>query len=230
MLFRSEVLSIVKKVYTKPDRIIETPFKVMANLEHIKLVSTILEEKSLFLILKFFVENMEFSGPFRATNLDDMQEVAQIVDNYDIDIAMKYHLACAPLTLKSPYIISSFESYITSLEKKEIVAFRPVMLSSDYAHTADDLLRAEDMVKEISLYLWLSYRFTDYFLDAENAREHRGVLNKYIENSLQQSHFALRCRICEATLPLNSKHNICQSCFKKNYTGKQVRKPRGVRS
>ncbi|MDY0115987.1 MAG: SUV3 C-terminal domain-containing protein [Sulfurimonadaceae bacterium] len=222
----SEVLSIVKKVYTKEDRIIETPFKVMANLEHIKLVNSILEEKSLYLILKFFVENMEFSGPFRATNLDDMQEAAQIVDNYDIDIAMKYHLACAPLTLKSPYIIGAFESYIAALEKKELVPFMPVMLSSEYAHTADELLRAEDMVKEISLYLWLSYRFKEYFLDAERAREHRGVLNKFIESSLQQSHFVPRCRICEATLPLNSKYAICQNCFKKNYTGKQARTPR----
>jgi ATP-dependent RNA helicase SUPV3L1/SUV3 len=215
-----DTLRIVKKNFFKEPREISIPFNVMANLEHIKLVSSILEENSLSEILKFFVENMEFNGPFRAANLDDMMEAALIVDTYDLDIAMKYHLACAPLTLKSPYIVASFESYILALEKKLPVIYTPPALNGTYAQTTDELLRAEDMVKEISLYLWLSYRFKDYFLDDDKARKARWVLNKYIEESLQQSQFVQRCRICSAPLPINSKYNICQSCFKKNYTNK----------
>jgi ATP-dependent RNA helicase SUPV3L1/SUV3 len=219
-----EALNIVKKNFFKEPKEITIPFNVMANLEHIKLVSSILEENSLSEILKFFVDNMEFNGPFRASNLDDMLEAALIVDAYDLDIDMKYHLACAPLTLKSPYIVASFESYILALEKKLPVIYTPPALNGAYAATTDELLRAEDMVKEISLYLWLSYRFKDYFLDANKARQTRGVLNRYIEESLQQSHFVQRCRICSAPLPRNSKYSICQSCFKKNYTGKSYRR------
>ncbi|EDZ63733.1 putative RNA helicase [Sulfurimonas gotlandica GD1] len=214
-----DTLRIIKKNFFKEPREISIPFNVMANLEHIKLVSSILEENSLSEILKFFVENMEFNGPFRASNLDDMLEAALIVDGFDLDIATKYHLACAPLTLKSPYIVASFESYILALEKKLPVIYTPPFLVGSFAGTTDELLRAEDMVKEISLYLWLSYRFKDYFIDDEKARQARGVLNKYIEESLQQSHFVQRCRICTAPLPTNSKYSICQSCFKKNYTG-----------
>lgn len=221
-----EALRIVKKNFFKEAKEITIPFKVMANLEHIKLVSSILEENSLHEILKFFVENMEFNGPFRASNLDDMLEAAQIVDAYDLDIAMKYHLACAPLTLKSPYIVASFESYILALEKKLPVIYTPPVLNDSYARTTDELLRAEDMVKEISLYLWLSYRFKDYFLDEQKARQARWLLNKYIEESLQQSRFVQKCRICAAPLPANSKYSICQACFKKNYTGKAARRGR----
>lgn len=219
-----EVLKIVKKNFHKKAKDIAIPFKVMANLEHIKLVSSILEENSLKEILKFFVENMEFNGPFHATNLDDMLEAATIVDEYDLDIATKYHLACAPLTLKSPYIVFAFESYITALEKKESIPYNPPALVGEYAQTTDELLRAEDMVKEISLYLWLSYKFKDYFIDTQKARQARAVLNKFIEQSLQQSHFVPRCRICQAPLPINSKYSICQSCFKKHYTKKNSRK------
>jgi len=172
---------------------------------------------------------MEFNGPFNATNLDDMLEASAIVDNFDLDIATKYHLACAPLTLKSPYIIAAFESYIMALEKKEPVRYVRPSLVGDYAQTADELLRAEDMVKEISLYLWLSYRFDEYFIDEEKARQSRGILNKYIEMTLQQSQLAQRCKLCGATLPLNSKYAICQSCFKKNYTGSKVRNNRSKR-
>jgi ATP-dependent RNA helicase SUPV3L1/SUV3 len=217
-------LKIVKKNFFKEAKEISIPFKVMANLEHIKLVSNILEEKSLHEILKFFVQNMEFTGPFRASSLDDMLEAATIIDAYDLDIAMKYHLACAPLTLKSPYIIAAFEGYILALEKKLPVNYVAPTLVGSFAPTTDELLRAEDMVKEISLYLWLSYRFKDYFVDEQKARMARGVLNKYIEESLQHSHFVHKCKICTAPLPVNSKYNICQSCFKKNYTGKGYRR------
>lgn len=214
---QGNVLKIVKKNFFKKDHLIQIPFKVMANLEHIKLVGNILEESSLNEILKFFVQNMEFNGPFHASNLDDMLEASLIVDRYDLDIATKYHLACAPLTLKSPYIIAAYENYLHLLERKELVHyFRPALIG-EFANTTDDLLRAEDMVKEISLYLWLSYRFDEYFVDEHKARTSRGVINKYIENTLQQSQLAQRCQLCGKPLPMNYPYKICQSCFKKNY-------------
>jgi ATP-dependent RNA helicase SUPV3L1/SUV3 len=214
----SDILRVVHKRFYQKDHIIHIPFKVMANLEHIKLVGHILEEKSLYEILKFFVQNMEFNGPFHAANLDDMLEASLIVDKHDLDLATKYHLACAPLTLKSPYIVAAFENYLHTLERKEVVHYYAPALIGGYAQTTDDLLRAEDMVKEISLYLWLSYRFDDCFVDEQKARQTRGVLNKYIEATLQQSQLAHQCKLCGKTLPMNSKYNICQTCFKKNYT------------
>ena len=213
-----DVLKIVKKNFNKADKEITIPFKVMANLGHIKLVAEILEENSLNIIFKFFVDNMEFNGPFIASNLEDMLEVSKIVDGFDLDIATKYHLSCAPLTLKSPYIVSAFERYAYALEQKTPVEYIAPVLMGEHAITTEDLLRAEDMVKEISLYLWLSYRFSDYFIDDAKVRQYRGVINKYIELSLQQPRFVQTCRICGAALPANSKYNICNRCFKKNYT------------
>ncbi|QFR48287.1 helicase [Sulfurimonas lithotrophica] len=213
----SDVLKIIHKNFYKEAKKIEIPFKVMANLGHIQLVASILEEKSLYEILKFFVKNMEFNGPFIASNLEDMLEASKITDEYDLDIATKYHLSCAPITLKSPYIVSVFESYIRKIEQKHSIDYIPPQLIGKYAKTTQDLLLAEDMVKEISLYLWLSYRFGDYFLDQEKARRYRATLNKYIENSLHQSGFVQSCKMCGATLPPNTKYNICNSCYKKNY-------------
>ncbi|WP_304545095.1 helicase-related protein [Sulfurimonas microaerophilic] len=223
-----ETLRVIKKNFHKEARKIATPFKVMANLEHIKLVSSILEENSLEEILNFFIQNMEFSGPFYAASLDDMLEASKIVDSYNLDIATKYHLACAPLTLKSPYIITAYETYIHALEKQELVHYQSPRLSGDFAQTSQELLMAEDMVKEISLYLWLSYRFSDYFVDVEKATESRYILNRYIEKTLQKTELSQTCKLCSAVLPINSKYNICENCFKKNYTrrGAGARRPR----
>ena len=219
-----DALHVVKKNFTKRAKEITVPFKVMANLEHIKLVGTILEENSLEAILQFFIKNMVFDGPFYAASLDDMLEASRIVDSYDLDIATKYHLACAPLTLKSAYIISAYERYINALEKKEPVYYHAPKLTGKYAQTSEELLRAEDMVKEISLYLWLSYRFGDSFVDENKARAYRGVLNRYIEETLRQTAVAQTCKLCGAPLPINSKYSICQSCFKKNYVHKRGRR------
>ncbi len=212
-----DVLKVVKKNWEKPDIPVALPFKVMANLDHVKLVASILEENSLAEVLRFFAQNMVFSGPFEAADLEDMVEIASIIDNYELDIVTKFHLATAPLTLNSPYILGVFESYLESLENKKAIRYNPPRLGSEYALTNEDLLHAEDMVKEISLYLWLSYRFDEYFIDAQKAREYRAVLNAFIERSLQQKQFAFRCKLCNTVLPVGSKFRICERCYKKTY-------------
>lgn len=215
--FKNDALHVIANGLNQKAEDIAMPFKVMANLDHIKLAGSILGENSLADILEFFVKNMQFNGPFRAANIETMLEAAKIVDSYDLDIATKYHLSCAPLTLKSPYIVASFERYVSLIEQKMTIEYIPPHIQGQYAKSMEELLMAEDMVKEISLYLWLSYRFDEFFIDTKSARHFRLVLNRYIEKSLQQSHFVPRCKICSKVLPLDSKYQICQSCFRKNY-------------
>ena len=212
---RSEILKPLQATFKAHVPLIKIPFKVMANLEHIKLVGGILEENSLQEILNFFVTYMQFNGPFKAANLEDMVDAAKIVDAYDLDLATKFHLACAPLSLRSPFIVTAYERYLSLLEKDEFIPYLPPVSLGSYANSMEELLEAEDYVKEISLYLWLSYRFEEYFFDAEKAKQARVKLNNFIENSLKQSHFVPRCRQCTKALPLESKYPICQSCFKK---------------
>jgi len=212
---KPDVLQEIHKLFPKPAKAVAIPFKVSANLEHIKLVGSILEEESLEEILRFFVKNMQFNGPFRAVNLESMLEISQIVDRYRLDLPSKYHLACAPVTTSSPFVVESFERYVRALEQHKPVAYIPPYNLGSHAVTMEQMLEAEDRVKEISLYLWLSYRFAEYFIDAEKAREFRSVLNRYIEASLKQSNFVARCRECTKPLPINSPYAICQSCFRR---------------
>ena len=212
---RPDVLSKIHKHFHEKARPVTVPFNVMANLDHIKLVAGILEEESLTEVLTFFVKYMQFTGPFRAANLESMLEAAAIVDRYDLDLTAKFHLAAAPLTLKSPYIVGAYERYIRMLAQQKPVTYLPPSQLGEYALTTDELLEAEDRVKEISLYLWLAYRFEDYFIDTEKARQWRGTINRFIETSLKKSEFVPRCRQCTKPLPLNTRYSICQSCFRR---------------
>ncbi len=210
----NDILKVISTQFNRPIEPISIPFNVMANFDHIMLVSTILEEKSLSSIISFFVENMKFEGPFRAANLESMNEAAAIVDRYDLDMKTKYILSTAPLSTSSPLVMIAFERYARALEQAKPIAYIPPQHFGAYAMSMDELQEAEDRIKEISLYLWLSYRMSEFFIDAEKARSFRGDLNRFIENSLQKSHFVPRCKTCGKPLAPQSEFSICQSCFR----------------
>jgi ATP-dependent RNA helicase SUPV3L1/SUV3 len=208
------VHSTIKERFFTQLEDIHPPFSVMASLEHIELISRILNTKKLAYILDFFGNNMEFDGPFIAKNIESMLELAKLVDEYNIDLRTKFFLSCAPMSLSSPYLTRVYLSYASMLEKNQPIEYYPIKSLPSFAHSSEELLKVEDMVKEISLYLWLSFKF-DNFLDVQKAKETRDTLNKFIENSLKHSEFTRRCVNCGANIPFRLRHEICDRCHRK---------------
>jgi len=215
------VLQTVSELIDEPSPPIRGPYRVMANFEHIELVSKIIETESLSEILGFFVKHMQFEGPFVAANIENMLEIAKMVDLYKLDLKAKYHLACAPLSLGSPYLESVFHRYLIALEMGQPIGFSVPDDLPAVASTSEMLYEAEERVKEVSLYLWLSYRFPDAFVDTDNALQAREILNRFIEKSLRKGVFARSCKRCGKPLPPNFRFGICQECFK---GGRQIRR------
>jgi ATP-dependent RNA helicase SUPV3L1/SUV3 len=218
------VLNTVTELIDEPSPPIHGPYRVMANFEHIDLIARIVETESLSEILSFFVKHMRFDGPFVAANIENMLEIAKMVDLYKLDLKTKYHLACAPLGIGSPYLESVFHRYLIALERQEPIPFQLPDRLPPVAQTSDMLFEAEEMVKEVSLYLWLSYRFPESFVDTENALRAREILNAFIERSLRKGVFARACKRCGKPLPPNFKFGICQECFR---GGRQIRRYAG---
>jgi ATP-dependent RNA helicase SUPV3L1/SUV3 len=212
-------LQTISRKFYAPLPSIRLPFAVMASLEHVLLIGEILETGKLLEILGFFAKNMEFEGPFMAANIESMMEVAAIVDEYELDLRSRYHLACAPVSVSSPYLESAFHRYLGYLEKGEEVPYIPPRALPDHAWTNEELLHAEDRVKEISLYLWLSFKFAEHFPDTENARKARELLNRFIEKSLQSGNFVKKCRRCGKELDFSYRFSVCESCYQKGKRG-----------
>jgi len=212
-------LETISRRFHAPLPDIRLPFSVMASMEHVLLIGEILETDKLFEILEFFAQNMEFEGPFRAANIESMMEVAAIVDEYGLDLRSRYHLACAPVSVSSPYIESVFHRYLAHLERGEAVPYIPPRSLPEHAYTNEELLNAEDRVKEISLYLWLSFKFREKFPDTDKAHEARERLNRFIENSLQKGDFVKRCRRCGRELDFSYRYSICEHCYQRGKRG-----------
>ncbi|SFV71089.1 Probable ATP-dependent RNA helicase [hydrothermal vent metagenome] len=198
---------------------LQLPVSIMASLEHVMLIGEILETEDISSILNFFADNMEFEGPFSAANIDSMLEIASLVDNYHLDLKTRYYLSCAPASISSPYIESVFHRYIKQIEAGSKVLYIPPRDLPDFAQTSDMLLNAEDRVREISLYLWLSFKFPELFKDTQNALKARLKLNQYIENSLRNISFTKQCRKCKKVLDFSYRFSICDSCHGKNKRG-----------
>ena len=212
-------LSTINSLFYAPLPDIELPVSVMASLEHVMLIGEILETENITTILGFFADNMEFDGPFRAANIDSMLEIAAIVDEYHLDLKTRFYLSCAPASISSPYIESVFHRYIKQVEAGGQVFYIPPRDLPAFAQTNDMLLNAEDRVREISLYLWLSFKFPDIFQDVEKALQARVRLNNYIENSLRQGHFTKQCRKCGKVLDFSYRFSICDECHSRGKRG-----------
>jgi ATP-dependent RNA helicase SUPV3L1/SUV3 len=212
-------LSTITSVFHMPLPDLELPVSVMASLEHVMLIGEILETDNILDILAFFADNMEFEGPFVAANIDSMLEIAAIVSEYTLDLKTRFFLSCAPASISSPYIESVFHRYIRQIEAGGKVLYIPPRDLPAFAQTNDMLLNAEDRVREISLYLWLSFKFPDIFEDTAKAIAARVRLNNFIENSLRQGHFTKKCRRCGKVLDFSYRFSICDQCHGQNKRG-----------
>ena len=210
-----KTLATIRRKFHQPLTPIELPISVMATLEHVLLIGEILQTENLYEILSFFSKNMEFEGPFVAANIDSMLELASVIDEYKLDLVSKYHLACAPVSLVSPYLEKVFHRYLKLLEEDKEVPFETLEKLPKQAVSYSALLNAEDRVKEVSLYLWLSFKFSDKFKDTQKAQEVRQKLNSYIEESLKRHNISKNCNRCGKALDLSYRFSICDSCYSK---------------
>ena len=215
----SKTLETIASKFYQPLPKLELPFSVMASLEHVMLIGEILETEQLCVILGFFADNMEFEGPFVAANLDSMLEISAIVDEYQLDLKTRFNLACAPASISSPYIESTFHRYIRQIEAGRNVEYLPPRDLPKFAQTNEMMLNAEDRVREISLYLWLSFKFGDLFPHVEEALRARVRLNSFIEASLKQGNFIKKCNRCGTALDFTYRFSVCDSCFSKGRRG-----------
>lgn len=223
-------LETISSKFYQPLPKLELPVSVMASLEHVMLIGEILETENLSTILNFFAENMEFEGPFVAANIDSMLEIAAIVDEYHLELKTRFHLACAPASISSPYIESVFHRYIKQIEAGSTVEYIPPRDLPKFAQTNEMMLNAEDRVREISLYLWLSFKFGELFPETEKALQTRVRLNNFIEASLKQANFIKKCSRCGTSLDFTYRFSICDACFTKGRRGSRTSNNRGARN
>jgi len=182
----ASVLDHISKMFSSPMATIKPPVKVKATSSQVEELSVLLNTKSLTKILKYFSKHMKYDGPFEATNLKTMIDLATILDmRSSLSLTDKYMLASAPINTRSPLIKSAYITYVNAVLNHNIIRFKMSSKTQGVAKTEKELLTAEDEIKKISLYLWLAYKLPNLFPDKQKAEHSRVELNFFCENSLK---------------------------------------------
>jgi ATP-dependent RNA helicase SUPV3L1/SUV3 len=180
-------LEHIKHSISLPVRTIKPPFRVKATTAQIEALSAHIKSRNLYDIALYYAKNMKFSGPFVAANISSMLEATQMIEKVGkgMSLEKKYILSQAPISTKSPLVRSAFLKFIEFIKQEKVVYYKSTIALSKNAKNEDELLKAEDEIRKISLYLWLSYKFPDIFVDVEKATNYKILINKFIENSLK---------------------------------------------
>jgi len=182
------VLKHIDNMFTSPMSTIKPPVKVKATATQVEALSVFLNTKSLTKILKYFLKHMKYDGPFQAVNIKTMLELASMLDQKkELSLEDKYTLSNAPINTRSPLILNGYRKYVANILNKKVTFYRPSIKTKHIAKTQLELLQAEDEVKKISLYLWLSYKLPELFPDKQKAEQYRIELNLFCENSLKSN-------------------------------------------
>ncbi|XP_034684675.1 ATP-dependent RNA helicase SUV3, mitochondrial isoform X2 [Vitis riparia] len=144
--------------------------------------------KSLYQMLEHFVDNAKLSSNYFIADCEEMLKVAAIVDEFPLGLHDKYLFVISPVDMNNDISSQGLIQFAQTYAKKGIVRLReiftPGTLQVPKSHSA--LKELESIYQVLDLYVWLSFRLEDSFLDRELALSQRAICSMLIEGFLER--------------------------------------------
>jgi ATP-dependent RNA helicase SUPV3L1/SUV3 len=159
----------------------DTRFFVRPDLIAITSVAEEMQTQSLREVLAHFARATFYAGsPFQPSALEEILEVARLVDRAALPIQEKFVFSVCPVDRRDDVAMAVLERWT---QARAAGAGVPALR----ANLHGELDYQERTVKLASAYLWLSRRFPDTFDDVEAIRAMRGRANDAIEQHLRET-------------------------------------------
>ncbi len=227
--FVEEELEYIRDVIGEELPELRGPCTVMPLLPHIELLAEVLQTKSLWEVLRYFKHEMWFSDKLLAPRITAAMETLAI-EMEDILLGQPWEIQLtfcrAPVSPRAKRSLDFLKTLASDFVEEKPLTLDPMMIVPFLEQfTSEDsmLRRAEEMVQRLTLYRWLSYRFSERFVHAQQADVYLFVLNRFISKTLQNSTLRRRCRSCGTNIPVTSPHAICNKCYQKRRRGYEER-------
>lgn len=181
--FKSEDLPILKEVLANPVEEIEAA-GLHPTLDQIEMFSFLLPNATLSNLLDIFISLSQLNAHYFMCNIESIKFLAGILEHIPLPLRARYVFCCAPVDNKSNFVCAMFLKYARQFANNQPMSvnwlcntlkfpFRQPKNMSELDH----LLSVYDC---FDLYLWLSYRFPDIFLDQELVRNVQRRLDEII--------------------------------------------------
>jgi ATP-dependent RNA helicase SUPV3L1/SUV3 len=159
----------------------DTRFYVRPDLTAIRSVAEEMRTPSLYEVMTHFARATFYAGsPFQPSALEEVLEIARIVDRARLPIEEKFVFSVCPINRRD-------EIAMGMLERWSQVRAAGATVPALRASLAGELDYQERTVKLASAYLWLSRRFPETFDDVEAIRHMRTRANDAIEHHLRET-------------------------------------------
>lgn len=149
------------------------------TVEHLILLSDLMQSNRLSDVLTFFCEHVHYSSQFlRMTSLTEIHRKSSAVDALapHLGIDTKWQLACAPFSFHKAAVRDTWTKIIEHLEKSEQVFLDSVCTAPEKA----DLSSLEEWVEQLTLYDWTALRFEESLPDRSRAEKELAKGNELI--------------------------------------------------
>lgn len=159
----------------------DTRFYVRPDLTAIRSVAEEMRTSSLYEVMTHFARATFYAGsPFQPSALEEVLEIARIIDRARLPIEEKFVFSVCPINRRD-------EVAMGMLERWSQVRAAGATVPALRASLAGELDYQERTVRLASAYLWLSRRFPETFDDVEAIRHMRGRANDAIEHHLRET-------------------------------------------
>lgn len=181
-------LPYIKKCINEPypDYLTDTRCFIQPNTIHIEEICNSLNTKSISPALIFFREKMVNNSKFfKPSHLEDMIYLSKHIDKYKFDIKSAYLYCTAPVDIKNEEIFGIFKTWLEAARSGNSVK-APKLPQGVVSGVVNDynLFQAENYIKIINIYKWLSNHWPKVYYDIEQVEKNSCLACNYIESIL----------------------------------------------
>lgn len=181
--FRVEDLPILKEVLSSPVEEIEAA-GLHPTLDQIELFSFLLPNATLSSLLDIFVSLSQLHPHYFMCNIESIKFLAGILEHIPLPLRARYVFCCAPVDNKSNFVCAMFLRYARQFANAQPMTVAWLCSALKFPFRRPNSMAELDHLLSVydcfDLYLWLSYRFPDVFLDQELVRNVQRRLDEVI--------------------------------------------------
>ena len=150
-----------------------------------------LPKASLKKILETFCGLSQVSGNYFICSLEKKKVTAELIETIPLAIRDRYTLCMSPADCRLPFTRVMLIRFARAISSGKIISAEGLRRVIGWPPTRPTSLRSmqelEVLHESFDLYLWLSYRYPEIFVDREKIRAMQSQLQTVINNSLSSS-------------------------------------------
>ncbi|XP_019339926.1 ATP-dependent RNA helicase SUPV3L1, mitochondrial isoform X1 [Alligator mississippiensis] len=181
-------LRLLKEILNRPVDPIQAA-GLHPTAEQIELFAYHLPDATLSNLIDIFVSLSQVDGLYFVCNIDDFKFVADMIQHIPLNLRARYVFCTAPINRKQPFVCTSLLKFARQFSRNKPLTSDWLCKHTKWPFTPPgnirELVHLESVHDVFDLYLWLSYRFMDMFLDIDKVKEIQKELDKVIQDGVR---------------------------------------------